>query len=152
MNNCSNKSVAKLYERHGGGCQLVNPLYLRQNCIIWPGYGIASADSNQNLLSTLRRKGTKNCKVCWDGRFDNLAGGDCFSRVFLVTASIGCQLHHNDDKRLHNPFVWLKEWSKQSLLLLITQSRNFYPCLYKMSKEVISLTRKLRRVGSDHPS
>ena len=56
MNNCSNKSVAKLYERHGGGCQLVNPLYLRQNCIIWPGYGIASADSNQNLLSTLRRE------------------------------------------------------------------------------------------------
>ena len=125
----------------------VNSLHLRQNCIIWPGHGFGR---QQSQFVVNFKKGTKNCRVCWDSRFDNLAGGDCFSRVFLVSTSIGCQLHHNDEKR---PFRLIVKVILKDLLImtqLISRSWNFYPRI-KMSKEVISLARKLRRVSEDHP-
>ena len=120
---------------------------LRQNCIIWRDHGIGG---QQSQFVVNFKKGTKNCRVCWDGRFDNLAGGDCFSRVFLVSTSIGCQLHHNDEKRLFRLIV--KVILKDLLIMtqLIRRSWNFYPRI-KMSKEVISPARKLRRVSEDHP-
>ena len=120
---------------------------LRQNCIIWRDHGIGG---QQSQFVVNFKKGTKNCRVCWDGRFDNLAGGDCFSRVFLVSTSIGCQLHHNDEKRLFRLIV--KVILKDLLIMtqLIRRSWNFYPRI-KMSEEVISSARKLRRVSEDHP-
>ena len=54
MNNCSNRSVAKLYERHGGGCQL-STLFTYVRIVLF-GRDMASADSNHNLLSTLKRE------------------------------------------------------------------------------------------------
>ena len=117
--------------------------------IVLFGRAMASADSNHSLLSTLKREPkTAECAeiaglITWQAAF-------CFSRVFLVSTSIGCQLHHNDEKR---PFRLIVKVILKDLLImtqLISRSWNFYPRI-KMSKEVISLARKLRRVSEDHP-